>query len=59
MTTTVATAVVRRWLTKVPITLRLRQKMRKEIRAKGMPKELWAIVGATPFTVLMLYFELL
>jgi hypothetical protein len=39
--------------------LRLRQKMRKEIRAKGMPKELWAIVGATPFTVLMLYFELL
>ena len=39
VTTTVAMVVVRRWLTRVPITLRLRQKISKGIRAKGMPKE--------------------
>ncbi len=39
VTTTVAMAVVRRWLTRAPITLRLRQWISSGIRAKGMPKE--------------------
>src|SRR5215212_8132644 len=54
VTTTVATAVVTRWLTKAPITLRLRQKSKSGMRAKGMPKEstTWLItserLGLTP-----------
>ena len=39
MTTTETTAVVVRWLTSTPITLRLRQNIRSGMSAKGMPKE--------------------
>lgn len=47
-TTTEATAVVERRLTNAPIMLRLRQKIKSGMSAKGMPKEstTWLITNA-------------